>query len=58
MRALPPAPVVGTQGSAGGERDGKKRRKRMRAGGRKAGDLRVIRVTPGVQKHAEGSVLF
>ena len=30
----------------------------MRAGGRKAGDLRGIRVTPGVQKHAEGSVLF
>lgn len=30
----------------------------MRAGGRKAGELREIRVTPGVQKHAEGSVLF
>ncbi len=30
----------------------------MRAGGRKAGDLREIRVTEGVQKHAEGSVLF
>ena len=30
----------------------------MRAGGRKAGDLREIRVTPGVQMHAEGSVLF
>ncbi len=31
---------------------------RKRAGGRKAGDLRPIRVTEGVQKHAEGSVLF
>jgi ribonuclease PH len=30
----------------------------MRANGRKAGDLRSIRVTPGIQKHAEGSVLF
>ncbi len=30
----------------------------MRAGGRKAGEIRTIRVTPGVQKHAEGSVLF
>lgn len=30
----------------------------IRAGGRKAGDLREIRVTAGVQKHAEGSVLF
>ncbi len=30
----------------------------MRAGGRKAGDLRKILVTPGVQKHAEGSVLY
>ncbi len=30
----------------------------MRADGRRAGDLRKIRVTPGVQKHAEGSVLF
>jgi ribonuclease PH len=30
----------------------------MRANRRKAGDLRQIRVTPGVQKHAEGSVLF
>ena len=30
----------------------------MRTDGRKAGDLRPIRVTPGVQKHAEGSVLF
>lgn len=30
----------------------------MRAGGRKAGEIRKIRVTPGVQKHAEGSVLF
>jgi len=30
----------------------------LRTDGRKAGDLRPIRVTPGVQKHAEGSVLF
>jgi ribonuclease PH len=30
----------------------------MRAGGRKAGDLRKIRVTEGYQKHPEGSVLF
>jgi ribonuclease PH len=30
----------------------------MRTNGRKAGDLRPIRVTPGVQKHAEGSVQF
>ncbi len=30
----------------------------MRADGRRAGDLRKIRVVPGVQKHAEGSVLF
>jgi len=30
----------------------------MRTNRRKAGDLRPIRVTPGVQKHAEGSVLF
>lgn len=30
----------------------------MRAGGRRTGDLRQIRVTPGVQKHAEGSVFF
>ena len=30
----------------------------MRAGGRKAGDLRKIRVTTGLQKHAEGSVLY
>jgi ribonuclease PH len=30
----------------------------MRADGRKAGQIREIRVAPGVQKHAEGSVLF
>ena len=30
----------------------------MRAGGRKAGDLQKIRVTTGLQKHAEGSVLY
>lgn len=30
----------------------------MRGGGRKAGEIRPIRVTTGVQKHAEGSVLF
>ena len=30
----------------------------MRTNRRKAGDLRPIRVTPRVQKHAEGSVLF
>jgi ribonuclease PH len=30
----------------------------MRAGGRKAGDPREIRVTAGLQKHAEGSVLY
>jgi len=30
----------------------------MRAGGRKAGDPRKIRVTAGLQKHAEGSVLY
>src|SRR3990172_8008500 len=30
----------------------------MRTNRRKAGDLRPIRVTPGLQKHAEGSVLF
>lgn len=30
----------------------------MRTDGRKAGDLREIRVTTGVQRHAEGSVLF
>ncbi len=30
----------------------------MRTAGRKAGDHREIRVTAGVQKHAEGSVLF
>lgn len=29
-----------------------------RAGGRKAGEIRTIRITEGVQKHAEGSVLF
>jgi ribonuclease PH len=29
-----------------------------RAGGRKAGDIREIRIRGGVQKHAEGSVLF
>jgi ribonuclease PH len=29
-----------------------------RAEGRKAGEVRAIRVVPGVQKHAEGSVLF
>jgi ribonuclease PH len=31
---------------------------RIRAGGRKAGEIRKIRVVQGVQKHAEGSVLF
>jgi len=31
---------------------------KMRAGGRKAGAIREIRVTEGVQRHAEGSVLF
>ena len=30
----------------------------MRAGHRKAGEIREIRVTEGVQRHAEGSVLF
>ena len=30
----------------------------MRAGGRKAGEIRPIRITEGVQKHAEGSILF
>ncbi len=30
----------------------------MRTDGRKAGDLREIRITAGVQRHAEGSVLF
>jgi ribonuclease PH len=30
----------------------------VRAGGRKAGEIRTIRITEGVQKHAEGSVLF
>lgn len=30
----------------------------MRGDGRKAGDVREIRVTPGIQMHAEGSVLF
>ena len=30
----------------------------MRGDGRKAGDLRKMRVTPGIQMHAEGSVLF
>jgi ribonuclease PH len=30
----------------------------MRADGRKSGQIREIRVAPGVQKHAEGSVLF
>ncbi len=30
----------------------------MRADGTKAGQVREIRVAPGVQKHAEGSVLF
>jgi ribonuclease PH len=30
----------------------------MRAGDRKAGEIREIRVARGVQKHAEGSVLF
>ena len=29
-----------------------------RADGRKSGDIRPIDVCPGVQKHAEGSVLF
>ena len=29
-----------------------------RAGGRKALEVRAIRVTPGVQRHAEGSVLY
>ena len=29
-----------------------------RAGGRKALEVRAIRITPGVQKHAEGSVLY
>jgi ribonuclease PH len=29
-----------------------------RAGGRKAGEIRPIRIAEGVQKHAEGSVLF
>jgi len=32
--------------------------KSARAGGRKALEVRAIRVTPGVQKHAEGSVLY
>jgi len=32
--------------------------KGTRAGGRKALDVRAIRVTAGVQKHAEGSVLY
>lgn len=32
--------------------------KTARAGGRKALEVRAIRVTPGVQKHAEGSVLY
>ncbi len=32
--------------------------KTARAGGRKAFEVRAIRVTPGVQKHAEGSVLY
>ncbi len=32
--------------------------KGARAGGRKALEIRTIRVTPGVQKHAEGSVLY
>src|SRR5512145_3259135 len=32
--------------------------KAARAGGRKALEIRAIRVTPGVQRHAEGSVLF
>ncbi|MGE5664652.1 MAG: ribonuclease PH, partial [Deltaproteobacteria bacterium] len=32
--------------------------KTARAGGRRALDLRPIRVTPGVQRHAEGSVLY
>jgi ribonuclease PH len=31
---------------------------KRRADGRRPGDIRPIRVTPGVQKHAEGSVLF
>jgi ribonuclease PH len=31
---------------------------RRRADGRRPGDVRPIEVTPGVQKHAEGSVLF
>lgn len=30
----------------------------MRAGGRKAGDIREIRIRGGVQRHAEGSILF
>jgi ribonuclease PH len=30
----------------------------MRTNGRKSSEIRPIRVTPGVQKHAEGSVLF
>jgi ribonuclease PH len=29
-----------------------------RAGGRKTGEIRPIRITEGVQKHAEGSILF
>ena len=33
-------------------------RKTARAGGRKALEVRAIRVTPGVQRHAEGSVLY
>ncbi len=32
--------------------------KTARAGGRKALEVRAIRVTPGVQRHAEGSVLY
>jgi ribonuclease PH len=31
---------------------------KVRDGGRKAGEIREIRVTEGVQRHAEGSVLF
>jgi ribonuclease PH len=31
---------------------------KVRAGDRKAGEIREIRVTEGVQRHAEGSVLF
>jgi ribonuclease PH len=31
---------------------------KTRAGGRKAGEIREIRIAQGVQKHAEGSVLF